>query len=210
VFDLDGTITWHDTLVPYLVHTLRRHKARVLRLWPLPFAAARFLIDRDRGRLKSGLIRAVMGGLTRAEVAALTRGFLDARLASLVRPNALSRIEQHRAAGDHLVLLSASTDFYVRDIGRRLGFDDVICTEVVWRDERLDGALATANRRGTEKTRCLESLRREHPGARVAAYGNAGSDLDHLVRADAPLLVNASAGTRRRAARLGVPSGDWR
>lgn len=196
--------------MPYLVNVLRRHKARVLRLWPLPLAAAQFFVDRDRGRLKARLITAVMGGLTRAEVTALTREFLDARLASLVRPNALSAIERHRAAGDHLVLLSASTDFYVRDIGRRLGFDDVVCTEVRWHDGVLDGALATENRRGTEKTRCLDALRAEHPGARFAAYGNAGSDLDHLARADVPLLVNASAGTRRRAAALGVPSGDWR
>jgi len=210
VFDLDGTITWSDTLLPYLVHALRVHPRRVPRLWPLPAIVGGFLLDRDRGRIKSRLIRAVLGGLERDEVASLTRAFLDERLARLTRPAALAAIERHRAQGDWLVLLSASTDFYVREIGARLGFDEVICTEVVWQGAALDGALATPNRRGAEKTHCLEALRARHPGARLIAYGNSGSDLAHLARADAPLLVNASAATRWRARELGIATDDWR
>jgi HAD superfamily phosphoserine phosphatase-like hydrolase len=209
VFDLDGTVTWHDTLVPYLLHALAEHPRRVARLWTLPATLAGFVVDRDRGRLKSRLIRAALGGLGRDEVARLTRGFLDARQAGLVRPAALAAIARHRAAGDWLVLLSASTDFYVCELGARLGFDEVICTEVRWQGDRLDGALLTANRRGAEKTRCLEALRARHPGARITAYANAASDLEHLARADAALLVNGAAGTCRKARRLGLECGRW-
>jgi phosphatidylglycerophosphatase C len=209
VFDLDGTITRHDTLMPYLVAALRAHPDRWLRLWPLPAIVAGFFIDRDHGRIKSRVIRAVLGGLGRDEVARLTHGFLDARLAHLTRPAALAAIARHRAQGDWLVLLSASADLYVREIGARLGFDEVICTEIVWRDGRLDGALATPNRRGAEKTHCLEALRARHPGARLAAYGDAGSDLEHLARADAPLVVNARPSTRRRARAAGIATADW-
>jgi phosphatidylglycerophosphatase C len=209
VFDLDGTITWHDTLVRYLADALRAHPRRCWRLRSLPAIVAGFLVDRDHGRIKSRLIRAVLGGLDRDEVARLTRAFLDARLARLTRPAALAALARHRARGDWLVLLSASTDLYVRELGARLGFDEVICTEVRWQDGRLDGALATPNRRGSEKTRCLEALRARHPGARVAAYGNAGSDLEHLARADAPLLVNAAGRVRRQAGALGIPTADW-
>ena len=210
VFDLDGTVTWSDSLVPYLGAALRAHPGRVLRLWSLPALVAGFLLDRDHGRIKSRLIRAVLGGLERAEVARLTASFLDARLARLTRPQALAAVARHRAQGDWLVLLSASTDLYVPEIGRRLGVDEVICTEVLWRDGRLDGTLVTPNRRGAEKTRCLEALRARHPGARIAAYGNARSDLEHLARADAPLLVNGNARARRAAHRTGVATGEWR
>ena len=34
----------------------------------------------------------------------------------------------HRARGDRLLLMSASTDLYVPRIGRALGFDETICT----------------------------------------------------------------------------------
>jgi phosphatidylglycerophosphatase C len=209
VFDLDGTITWHDTLVPYLASALGAHPARLLRLWPLPAIVGGFVLDLDHGRIKSRLIRAVLGGLDREQVARLTAAFLDRRLATLTRPDALAAIAGHRARGDWLVLLSASTDLYVREIGARLGFDEVICTELAWRDGRLDGALATPNRRGAEKTRCVAALRARHPDARFAAYGNADSDLEHLAAVDAPRLVNGSAGARRRAAAVGIATSDW-
>jgi phosphatidylglycerophosphatase C len=209
VFDLDGTITRRDTLVPYLVRALARHPARVWRLWVLPWAAAGFVLTRDRGQLKSRLVRAVLGGLSRAEIERLTDAFLDARLLKSTRHGAAEQLEAHRAAGDWLVLLSASTDFYVRAIGDRYAFDEVICTEVRWDADRLDGALATENRRGAEKARCIAALRERHPGARFAAYGNAASDLEHLAMVEAPLVVNASRSTRRRAKALQLPVADW-
>jgi phosphatidylglycerophosphatase C len=196
--------------VPYLAFALSRFPARIPRLWRVPFLLAPFLVHRDRGRLKSALVRALLGGLTRREITETTRAFLDARLTALVRPTAIAAIEAHRAAGDRLVLLSASTDFYVPAIGERLGFDEVICTGIAWTEDRLDGALTTPNRRGTEKTRCLERLRLGHPGLGFAAYGNAGSDLDHLTTVEHPLVVNASAATRRHARSLGLPTADWR
>ncbi len=209
VFDLDGTITRRDTLLPYLRHALARHPRRLLRLWQIPVILARFAVDRDRGRLKGELIHALLGGLRHAEVHALTVAFLDAQLMALLRPSAISAIEAHRNAGDWLVLLSASTEFYVREIGARLGFDQVVCTEVRWDGDLLDGRLKSENRRGAEKTRVLQELREDHPGASFAAYGNAGSDLEHLQRADAPLVVNASAATRRKARALGMKVRSW-
>ena len=210
IFDLDGTLTRRDTLVPYLRFALRRHPERRRRLGAVPAILLRFAVDRDRGRLKGELIHALLGGLTHAEINAITQAFLDARLISLLHPTAVAAVEAHRNAGDWLVLLSASTEFYVRELGSRLGFDQVICTEVRWDGDRLDGRLKTENRRGAEKTRCLAELRMMHPGATFAAYGNAGSDLDHLRHVEAPRVVNASLWTRSRARALGLPVDSWR
>lgn len=210
VFDLDGTITYRDTLVPFLLHVLRERPLRCLRLWPLPWAVARFAVFRDRGVLKESLIRYVLGGLDRQQIAAYVDAFLDRLWRRGLRSGALQAIERHRAAGDHLVLLSASPDLYVPRIGARLGFTDVVCTHVQWDGERLHGYLASPNRHGPEKRRCVEELRVLHAGARFAAYGNTASDLDHLAIVDAPCLVNANAEARRRAAALGIGCDDWR
>lgn len=210
VFDLDGTITYRDTLVPFLLHVLRRRPLRVLRLWPLPWALARYAVFRDRGVLKESLIRYVLGGLDRREIAAHVERFLDDLWPRGLRPGALETIERHRAAGDHLVLLSASPDLYVPRIGARLGFADVVCTHVQWDGDRLHGYLATPNRHGPEKRRCVEELRGLHPGATFSAYGNAASDLVHMAIVDAPCLVNANAAARRQAAALGIRCDEWR
>jgi phosphatidylglycerophosphatase C len=215
LFDLDGTLTWHDTLFAFLVGYALRRPAKWPRLWQLLPAAMRYVMGkRDRGLLKSRVIRIIMGGDPRRSI----EEWADLYVAALqsrgtFRPAALAVLEQHRAAGDYLVLLSASPDLYVPRIGLLLGFGRTLCTEVKWSgsppDERLDGALLTPNRRGGEKTRCLERLRAQYPGLPVVAYGNSASDLPHLREADQALLVNGNASARRAAAELHIAVADW-
>ncbi len=211
LFDLDGTLTWRDTLLPFLRGYLIRHPRRLLALWRLaPAIAAYTLLNRDRGKFKSRVIRMVMGGDTRLEVDAWAETFVDSlKSRRRFRPAALAALEAHRAAGDHLVLLSASPDLYVPRIGRLLGFERTLCTEVNWQGERLDGSLKTLNRRGEEKLRCLEWLRTQYRGLAIVAYGDSASDLPHLRKADRAVLVNGNAAARRFAADAGIPVADW-
>jgi phosphatidylglycerophosphatase C len=211
VFDLDGTLTRRGTLWPYVAGFLRRHPARVPRLvWALPPALARFAWRRDRGELKAALIRAALGGVERAEVDAWTAQFVASLLERGLFDDARTALEAHRRHGDSLALLSASPDLYVPAIARALGFAESMCTGVEWRGDRLVGGLLTPNRRGAEKARCLDALRRLHPELQTVAYGNTESDLEHLALADRAVLVNGSARARRRAARLGVACRTWR
>ncbi len=211
VFDLDGTITRHDTLVPYVFGYVLRHPWRLpLALSALP-ACVRFLIGRaDHGEVKSAFIRATLGGLARPILSAWTAQFVPRLLRQGVFADALQRIRRHAERGDRLVLLSASTDLYVPDIGAVLGFEQVVCTGLVWRADVLDGHLSTPNRRGEEKVRCIQRLREQYPQHLVAAYGNAGTDLAHLRMVDRPLLVNGSAATRKLAQGYGIPQATWR
>jgi HAD superfamily phosphoserine phosphatase-like hydrolase len=212
VFDLDGTITRRDTLLPYVmgspVSTARKLLGVLTFLGPLfLFVTAK----RDHGQLKSAFIRSILGGATRSWIETWTAQFVSALLKQELFADALRAIERHKREGARLVLMSASTDLYVPAIGTALGFDEVICTGVRWNGDHLDGHLTTPNRRGPEKTRCFEALRQAHPGLTTAAYGNAGSDLEHLRLADRPLLVNESASARRKASKLGIPCADhWR
>jgi phosphatidylglycerophosphatase C len=210
LFDLDGTLTRRDTLLPYLLGFLARHPRRWPGLWRAAPALLGYPWHRDRGRLKSQMIRTVLGGEDRATVAAWSARFvrqLEARHA--FHRQALAILEAHRAAGDRLVLLSASPDLYVPQIGAALGFDQVLCTQVRWQGDRLDGALLSANRRGPEKVRCLQALRREHPDRTIVAYGNSEPDLAHLELADRGVLVNAPRALRQRALRGRIVATDW-
>jgi phosphatidylglycerophosphatase C len=216
LFDLDGTLTWRDTLVPFLLEFLHRHPSRLWRLWRLPLLIAGYLAShRDRGLLKGRLIGCVLGAEPRSRIDAWCQAFVDGlERRHVFRPAALAALDAHRVAGDHLVLLSASPDLYVPRIGALLGFERTLCTEVRWRkcppgDDRLDGALKTPNRRGEEKSRCLAWLRTQYTGLPVIAYGNSRSDLPHLVKADGALLVNGSARARRAAAAAGIAVAEW-
>ena len=211
LFDLDGTITRHNTLAPYALGLLLRKPLRVLRLpWVLP-ALVRFALGQcDHGELKSAFIHKTFGGLKRADLDAWTARFVPRLLKKGLFEDARGAIERHRRHGDALALLSASTDLYVPAIGKALGFADIECTGVAWDGTRLIGTLSTANRRGEEKVRCLAALRARHPGLSVVAYGNAASDLAHLRLAERGVLVNGSRAAVTEAARVGVSCVSWR
>jgi phosphatidylglycerophosphatase C len=207
IFDLDGTITHRDTLFPLVLRHLGARPWSLLRLLGVVPGLIRYAFDRDRGALKQSLLRATMRGTTRAEIDELSRSFVRDKIAHGCFHDALAAIRRHRDAGHHLVLMSASVDFYVPEFGRQLGFDQVISTEVRWEGDRLDGTLTSANRRGEEKARCVRELladRRES-----FAYGNSAADLPHLQLVKHGLLVNGSVAARRKAAALGVACVDW-
>jgi phosphatidylglycerophosphatase C len=193
VFDLDGTITRRDTFGPFLWGYLWRRPWRLARaLLALP-AAACFVLNRDRGALKGAVIHALLGGAKRASIARWAVRYVGELLAVGLYAEALAAIATHRVRGDRLLLMSASTDLYVPLIGRALGFDEIICTEVRWRaDDRLDGRLASLNCRGEEKRRCLAAvIARDAPG-RVCAYGDSRVDLLHMQLVQEAYLINAS------------------
>ncbi|MBS0364803.1 MAG: HAD-IB family hydrolase [Proteobacteria bacterium] len=212
VFDLDGTLTRSDTLLPYIGRFLARRPARLLRLLRiLPPALCRYALGRaDRGDLKAALIAGALGGSTGAQIEAHTARFVPRLLRSGLFAAARDTLAGHAARGDVLALMSASPDLYVPAIARALGFTEVDCTRLRWDDGRLTGALASPNCRGLEKARRLQGLRQRYPGLSVAAYGNSASDLAHLRLADRGVLVNGAGRARRLAAQLGVHCEAWR
>ncbi len=210
VFDLDGTITRHDTLLPYVLGYLQRRPWRVPGLLRVTPTVARFALKlADHGQLKSALIKETLSGSIRADIEAWTGRFVPYLLAHGLFTDALDRITAHRRDGDRLVLMSASTDLYVPMIARELGFAEVICTGVRWNGDHLVGDLTTPNRRGMEKVRCFKELEQRHPGLATVAYGNARSDLPHLRLAGEGVLVNGSSRARREAQRDGVACVQW-
>ncbi len=195
VFDLDGTIARHDTLCPYIVGFLRQHPARWWRLVLCIVPLLRFVCGSgDRGVLKGAIIHATLGGSSRAQLSAWSTDFTARLLRDGLYGEALECIAAHRRQQTYLVLLSASTDLYVPAIGKALGFDQCICSEVRWHtDGRLDGHLSSANRRGPEKARCVKVLLSERRPDSSHAYGNSSADLEHLRLVSAGTYVNGSA-----------------
>lgn len=209
IFDLDGTITHRDTLLPLVLRLLSRRPWRLLRLLRLVPAVVRFAATRDRGALKQSLLRATMPGIPREEILRVSREFVTRTIASGCYADALATLRRHREQGHYLVLMSASVDFYVPEFGRQLGFDQVISTGVAWSGDEIEGTLTTANRRGEEKARCFQELVAARNDTHTFAYGNSDSDLPHLKLARHGLLVNGSTSARRAAAALGVPAAEW-
>ena len=209
-FDLDGTVTRRDTLVPYVLSLLLRRPWRLVRLVTVLPMLLRFSVGRaNHGQLKGALIHSALGGLPRSVIAAHTSRWVPQLLARGVHADALRAIAAHRSQHDHLVLMSASVDFYVPAIGAALGFDETVCSTVRWSGDRLHGDLTSENVRGDEKVEQVRRLRQRFPDARTIAYGNSIPDVPHLDVVDQGWCVNASGKLRIECERRGIRVVQW-
>lgn len=130
LFDLDGTLLAHDTQLLFCRFVLQRHGLR--RLF-LPVAAA-FAPAGLLGVLEARELKRVFLSylwlMPRERVESLAREFAKSVVPPLLFPALRDEIERHRREGRVLVLNSASPEFYVREIGRVLGFDHSFGTRV--------------------------------------------------------------------------------
>lgn len=188
-FDFDGTLTARDTLAPFL--RMVAGPAAVLAAAcadaPRLLLAAAGRSSRDAA--KERFLARVLGGRSHEEVAARGEEYGAGIARRGIRPAMLDRIAWHRAQGHELVIVSASLDVYLDEVGRHLGIDTVLCSRLeVAADGTCTGRLAGGNCRGPEKAQRL----RAHVGAggcRLWAYGDSAGDREMLALADHPVRV---------------------
>jgi phosphatidylglycerophosphatase C len=195
-FDVDGTLTTHDCVVPFLrlVAGTRTIGVDLLRR---AAQTAPAVIRRDRDALKALAARSAFGDRPVPEVgrhaATFARMVHDTRL----RPDTLAMLRQHQRDGDTVVLVSASFEVYLRPLGGLLGVDDVLAARLaVSPEHRFTGELDGPNCRGPEKVRRLHAWLDEHhgdmggrSGFHVTAYGDSTGDRELLLDADEAVFV---------------------
>ncbi len=181
-FDFDGTLTVRDSFAAFLAWRTPPLKL-CSGLTHLAPALMAYLVHRDRGRLKGAAIRALLGPITRTDLAAEAESFAADAIDRLLRPDARAAWLRHREEGFRLVIVTASPEDTVAPFARRLGADALIGTRLRTDDHgRLTGELDGPNCRGPEKLRRLHQA--FGPGVHlVAAYGDTSGDAEMLAAA---------------------------
>jgi HAD superfamily hydrolase (TIGR01490 family) len=211
VFDLDRTITRFGTYTPFLVRTAFALKPWRLLLAPLVVLAmlgykAKLL---NRKQLKQVMMALLLGRMKRSDVERVGGQFADWICAHHVRPGALAAIAAHRAAGDRLVLATASFEFYAAAIARRLAIDDVIATKSVWQGNILLPRVDGENCYGSAKLDMILAYVGSANVGLVYFYSDDRSDLPVFRWAKAPSVVNPKRSFKRHAEQAGMPVLDW-
>jgi HAD superfamily hydrolase (TIGR01490 family) len=124
----------------------------------------------------------------------------------LVYDEAVTLIEEHRAAGRDVVIVSTSGAEVVGPIGEMLGADHVIATQLEIVDGKYTGTIdyyAYAE----EKARAIERLARDrdYDLAQCYAYSDSITDLHMLEVVGHPFAVNPDKELRRAAVARGWP-----
>jgi len=181
-FDFDGTLTVRDSFIAFLAWRAGVRGA-IIRGAALVIPALAYLWRRDRGRLKSAMIRSFLAGVSLGAARDDARRFARDQARRLLRPDALAAWNAWRDRGAHLVIVTASPEFLVSPFGDALGAERVIGTRLALDgDGRLTGALDGANCRGPEKIRRLTQAFGA-PLDLAAAYGDTGGDTEMLAAA---------------------------
>lgn len=218
IYDMDKTITRDATWTRFLLASARRHAPWRLALYPVAgLAALGYLLKlTDRAGLKQFTQRLMLGqALTEPEMEALAEHFADAELANGVLHGACERIAADRAAGNMLVMATASHGYYAAAIARRLGFDAVVATQAKRDGQgRIISTLEGDNCYGPVKLRMILDWMREQgivrEDAHIRAYSDHVSDAPLLDWADEGFAVNAHGPLKALAAEKGWPELDWR
>ena len=195
-FDVDGTLTRRDCVVPFIRQVAgTRPMVKQLALGARRSIPA--VVRRDRDCLKALGAHAAFAGRDVAEVQQLADVFAADVFATGLRPDQWSAMSRHAAAGDQIVLVSASFEIYLRPLAELLGANDVLAVRLETDGDIFTGNLVGPNCRGPEKVRRLNEWLDEHHGGRanvhVTAYGDSAGDRELLLDSDTAVYVGSSS-----------------
>jgi len=135
---------------------------------------------------------APLAALEPEELVALHRQFMDQVVSKMWLPAAEALVEQHRAAGDHLMVISATNRFIVEPICKRFGISDVIATEPEQIAGRYTGRVAGVPSYQQGKVTRLQDWLAENDQTLAGSsfYSDSINDLPLLEVVEKPVAVN--------------------
>lgn len=186
-FDVDGTLTTRDCVVPFLRRVAGTPRI-VVGVGRHPSRLGRDVARRDRDALKALAAEAAFSGRPLVEVVDEGRAFALEVHDRWLRADSRARLDEHLDLGDSVVLVSASFEVYLEPLAELLGVDHAIGTRLALHPSGiLTGRLDGPNCRGPEKVRRLHDWLDRGGGrslARVVAYGDSHGDRELLADAD--------------------------
>jgi len=210
-FDVDHTLIELNSGAQWLKHLWKHGRiGPVLGLrsliWLMQYRAS--VLDFD------GMLRKVVKfyeGDDIAELEAEVRAWFEAEIRWSICREARAKVEEHRAAGDLLVILSSTTRFLAEPLARELQIEHVLCTELEAEGGRLTGRHIAPPCYGPGKVVHAERFAAAHAVdlARSHFYTDSYSDMPMLERVGLPHVVNPDLRLDRASARLGWRVERW-
>lgn len=209
-FDLDLTILscnsatlWikRELKLGFLSRTYYAKAAWWVALYQLGFANLERVIEEAIASLE---------GQSEAEIHQRTLDFW-AEIEPQIRPGARAAVERHRAAGDHLALLTSSSNYLSQPVVDLLGLHETLCN----RFEVVDGVFTGKSTGplcfGPGKIHHAEALstRLGIPLSECTFYTDSYSDLPVLERVGQPVAVHPDPRLNREAKRRGWRIERW-
>lgn len=153
-----------------------------------------------------------VAGRTPEEVDFLVAPWVEDYIEPIIFSDATRTIARHRAAGDRILIISASAVFLVQAIADRLGVDEVLAINLevahgVY-SGRTEGVLTYREGKVTRLAQWLHEQGESLDGA--SFYSDSRNDLPLLLKVAHPQVVNPDPVLRAHAEQAGWPIHEWR
>ena len=145
-------------------------------------------------------------GVAAASVA--HQAFMREVIQPAIRPQALALVEQHRAQGDTLVMVTATNEFVTTPIAQAFGMDVLLAVQLV-RDADgnftgdIDGTPSLREGKVTRVNQWLQAQGLSLPEVHATFYSDSMNDLPLLEKVDVPVVTNGGPALKQIAQERG-------
>lgn len=197
-FDLDRTLIAGYSILAVAIETARHgaQRGKLREAAGLLRAVARQKRGRG-GPQYHQLVQRVAGALNNLPETTLAeigeRAWNNTIARSLYR-EAIMLVEAHRAAGDHLVIVSAASRYQIEPVARALGIQEICCTQLAVQDGRFTGEVIAPLCYGEGKSMAARRVARKYRCKLSNSwfYSDSSADLPLLRKVGMPVAVNPS------------------
>lgn len=121
-----------------------------------------------------------------------------------IRPEALALVDKHRAAGDQIVIITATNEFVTRPIARAFGVEDLIAVRLArgadgWITGEIDGAPSLREGKVTRMNEWLAARGLRWQDVDATFYSDSINDVPLLEQVAHPVATNPDARLRQIA-----------
>ncbi len=184
-FDFDGTLSYCDSLLPFL-WVAAGPIAWFKHMFVLSPAFVKYIFKGySRQEMKEKVLTQFFKGMAIDKVDQIGDNYAADLLPRLIKPQALARLKWHQAQHHECVLISASLDVYLAPWAEDNGFQQIITSSLeVDANGFVTGKLHGENCRGKEKVRRLQELLGSRDKYLLYAYGDSPGDKELMEEAD--------------------------
>ena len=182
LFDFDGTLTTKDSLGDFILFAFGKPKTVIGGILLSPTLAGYALGLMDNGTAKQQVLKYFFGGMSVEIMRELGQQYAKQRLPKILRPAGLEKLKWHQQQGHKIVIVSASTEYWLKPWTDSMGFD-LLATQLDTKDQKLTGCYAGENCHGEEKVRRIKSVYDLNQFDEIYAYGDTSGDKPMLALA---------------------------
>jgi HAD superfamily hydrolase (TIGR01490 family) len=147
---------------------------------------------------------------SRAEAEAAHARFMRDVIQLVIREEALALLDKHRAAGEQLVIITATNEFVTRPIAHAFGVDELIAVELVrdaqgWYSGEILGVPSLREGKVERLQQWLHQRGLDWDKVETTFYSDSSNDIPLLQRVNHPVATNPDAKLKAFALEKGWP-----